>query len=615
MAASKTMTQKVTPRNVSLLNLLRAQPALIPDLPQIVSGLFKLITLKPTQATSIGQLLEHQAQRFPDNLLLIDENNTLTYSQTNQQVNRIAHLLHKQGITSGDVVGLFLENRNELLLAALATLKLGAVAAMFNTTQRQDVLVHSLKTTTPKLLVIGEELTDALSEIQDKILKSLKDNLWFVGDNSESLPAQQYKDLFKEAAKESCENIHTVNNIHLHQPAFYVFTSGTTGMPKASIMSHFRWFKAMAGIGTASLRIQQTDTVYCPLPLYHNNALSLAFSAALGNGASIAITRKFSVKQFWQDVRKYNATAFCYIGELCRYLYNQPPQSNDKDNSIRLIFGNGLRPSIWMEFKERFNILHINEFYGASEVNLMFSNGFNLDYTAGFCPLPHAIVKWDVETDQPITNKNGKMQKACKGETGLLLAKVTSKNPFDGYTSDSASEKKLFRDVFKNGDCYINTGDLVINQGLWHIAFADRLGDTFRWKGENVASAEVENVLSRFPNIEQAAVYGVDIPGIEGKAGMAALVLRNSLADFNFKDFTSYMLSELPKHAVPLFLRIQKQQQVTTTFKHQKGSLKRESFNIDTISEPVLVLLPNETSHHPLTSELLNKISNQEIRF
>ena len=603
-----------TPRNVSLLNILRAQIDVIPDLPKIASGLFQLATLKPTQKKSIGLLLEQQAKRYPDRPFLIDETRTLTYSEANQQVNQIAHLLQKQGIGTGDVVGLLIENRNEILLTALATLKLGGIATMINTSQRQDVLLHSVRITSPKTIIVGEELTEALDEVRSKLPGELQTSLWFVNDNSTTKTPDNYQNLLASAQTESKENPETTKNVYLHQHAFYVFTSGTTGMPKASIMSHYRWFKAMAGIGMASMRIRKDDVFYCSLPLYHNNALCLTLSAVMGNGASLAIARKFSISRFWQDIRRYRATAFCYIGELCRYLYNQPEQSDDLDNNIRVILGNGLRPDIWMEFKERFGIPHINEFYGASEVNLVFTNALNLDLTTGCCPLPHAVVKWDIKNDKPVRDKKGNMQKVRTGETGLLLAQVTTNSPFDGYTSDEASESKLFSNVFKQGDSYINSGDLVIKQGFMHIAFADRLGDTFRWKGENVATAEVETVLNRFPGVEHAVVYGVTVPGTDGRAGMAALTLACTIAELCLSDLTSYVRNELPGYAVPLFLRIREQQQVTSTFKYQKGDLKKESFNVDSIKEPVLALLPNNTRYQPLTHEMLEKINNKKVR-
>ncbi|WP_281646230.1 long-chain-acyl-CoA synthetase [Parendozoicomonas sp. Alg238-R29] len=615
MTTIKTTAAKPAPRHVNLFNIFKSQFGLIGDIPKIAKGLFHLATLKPTQKKSIGLLMEQQAQRYPNRPFLRDETRTLTYDEANRETNRIAHVLQKNGIGTGDVVGLLLENRTELLLTALATLKLGGIATMMNTSQRQEVLLHSVRITSPSAIIVGEELTHAVDEVHEKLPENVAKNLWFVADNSSKSAPDNYKDLARKVKIEPDENPGTTGNIQLHQRAFYVFTSGTTGMPKASIMSHYRWFKAMAGIGMASMRIREDDVFYCSLPLYHNNALTLTLSAVLGNGACLAIARKFSVSRFWQDVRKYQATAFCYIGELCRYLYNQPEQPDNNVNNVRIILGNGLRPDIWMEFKQRFGIKHINEFYGASEVNLLFTNAMNLDCTTGCCPLPHAIIKWDVENDKPFLNRKGHMIKVKTGEKGLLLAKVTDKSPFDGYTSSDATENKLFRNVFKKGDCFINTGDLVVKQGWMHIDFADRLGDTFRWKGENVATAEVEGVLNKFPGVEHAVVYGVSVPGADGRAGMAALTLDCTIAELCLSDLTSYVRNELPGYAIPLFLRIREQQQITSTFKAQKGDLKKEAYDIEAINEPVLALLPEDNRYQPLTGDMYQQINSKQIRF
>jgi acyl-CoA synthetase (AMP-forming)/AMP-acid ligase II len=241
-----------------------------------------------------------------------------------------------------------------------------------------------------------------------------------------------YQDMAIVTAGESTENPNTTQKIQMKQPCFYIFASGTTGLPKASVMSHYRWHKSMAGMGLASMRLTHKDVMYLSLPLYHNNAFTVAMAGILGAGGCLAIGRKFSVSRFWDEIRQHKATTFCYIGELCRYLLNSPTKANDQDHPIRAIIGNGLRPDIWMEFKQRFGIDHINEFYGASECNLVFTNAFNLDCTAGMCPLPYSIVEYDIEADEPIRNQQGFMAPVKKGETGLLITEINAKQPFKG---------------------------------------------------------------------------------------------------------------------------------------------------------------------------------------
>ncbi len=271
--------------------------------------------------------------------------------------------------------------------------------------------------------------------------------------------------------------------IQAKERAFYIFTSGTTGMPKASLMSHFRWLKSMSGLGAMGVRLRRNDTLYCALPLYHNNALTVSLSSVLSSGATFAIARTFSASRFWDDAKLNGATAFVYIGEVCRYLLNQPERPSDRRNGIRLMVGNGLRPEIWTEFTERFGIDRVAEFYGASECNIAFVNALGVERTAGVCPLPHAVVEYDQDTGRTRRARDGRLRRVRVGEVGLLLSKVTDRAPFDGYTDPEATESKLVRDAFKDGDCWFDTGDLVRDQGFMHVAFVDRLGDTFGGRG------------------------------------------------------------------------------------------------------------------------------------
>jgi fatty-acyl-CoA synthase len=380
--------------------------------------------------------------------------------------------------------------------------------------------------------------------------------------------------------------------------AFYIFTSGTTGMPKASVMTHYRWLRALAGFGGLGMRLNGNDTLYCCLPLYHNNALTVALSAVLNSGAALALGKSFSASKFWDEVIRYDATAFVYIGEICAYLLNQPPKDTDRKNKVRVIAGNGLRPSIWDEFTERFGIERVCEFYAASEGNTAFVNVLNLDKTTGICPTPVAFVEYDGETGDPVRDDNGRVKKVKNGEPGLLLSKVSNFQPFDGYTDKEESEKKLIRNAFRDGDVWFNTGDLMRSQGFGHAAFTDRLGDTFRWKGENVATTEVEAAISTDPQVEEATVFGVEVEGAGGKAGMAAIQLKEG-QEFDGKALAKAAYDKLPGYAVPLFVRVMKELAHTSTFKSQKVELRKEGYGGTTgegdeeaekIEDPIYVL-------------------------
>jgi acyl-CoA synthetase (AMP-forming)/AMP-acid ligase II len=368
----------------------------------------------------------------------------------------------------------------------------------------------------------------------------------------------------------------------------------------------------MAGLGQMAVRLKPNDVFYCALPLYHNNALTVSWGTALGAGACLALGRKFSASKFWDEVRANGATGFCYIGELLRYLLNQPPSAGDRQHSIRVIVGNGLRPELWDDFKTRFGVERIAEFYGASEGNLAFVNGFGVDRTAGYCPLSYAIVEFDGETETAARGADGFLRKVGKGGVGLLITEISDRAPFDGYTDQKSTESKLLRDVFKHGDAWFNTGDLVRDQGFKHIQFVDRVGDTFRWKGENVATSEVEGVIGSFGGVQHAVVYGVQVPGTDGRAGMAALSLAGGESAFDGAALATHLRDQLPAYAVPLFLRLQPEPETTGTFKYRKVDLKNAGFDPAAIDEPLFLL--DGDAYRPMTAEDHASIIAGQIR-
>lgn len=569
---------------VRFLDVLKALPGGAADTPKLVKGAAGLLTVNATTKRTIGSVFQALAHKQPERPFLRFDDRVISYGEANAQVNRYASVLADNGVGEGKVVGILAQNRPETLLVALAVVKLGAVAGMFNYNQRGEVLNHSQKLLGATVIVAGAECEEALS--------SVAENQWqgkIIGLANEGAKLPGNDDLDELAAAASDKDPAITDDLEAKTKAFYIFTSGTTGLPKASTMSHMRWLKSMYGIGGLGVRLEKTDVLYCCLPLYHNNALTVSLSSVLAAGASMAIGRKFSASKFWDDVVRMKATAFCYIGELCRYLLNQPVREAEKKQDIKVIVGNGLRPEIWNEFKDRFGIERIAEFYGASECNLAFINGLNLDRTAGMSPLPYAVVEYDQAAEAPKRGADGRLQRVKVGDVGLLITKVTDRAPFDGYTDPEATEKKLLRDGFKDGDCWFNTGDLVLKQGFFHVAFADRLGDTFRWKGENVATTEVEGALGDYEGVEQAVVFGVSVPGTDGKAGMAALKLEPG-ASFDGAALAAYLSKELPSYAVPLFIRLIDQVEQTSTFKSRKVDLRDEGYDSSKVSDPLYVL-------------------------
>lgn len=593
---------------IRLIDLAASGLRMLPELPGVLRGLLRLATLRPQRLGSIGTLIEGHARQRPDALALSFEGRRWSYAEFNAAANRVAAVLRAQGVRPGDAVALLMENRAEVLISVAAILKLGAIAGMLNHQQRGDALMHSIRLTKTALLIVGEECREALASTGlDPASDTTRRYLW---DGDTDAPAG-YVALRPLLAAAPADNPAETAAIRLKAPAFYIFTSGTTGLPKASVMSHFRWVRGMAGMAEAAVRLRTDDVLYCCLPLYHNNALTVSWGAVLARGAGLAISRRFSASRFWDEIRASGATSFCYIGELCRYLLNRPASPQDRDHQVRVVVGNGLRPEIWDAFQQRFGIARICEFYSASESNLAFVNAWSMARTAGYCPLSYAILRFDADAEAPLRDERGRLQRVEAGGVGLLIGEVTRRAPFDGYTDAKASETKLLRNVFKHGDCWFNTGDLVRDQGWHHIQFVDRVGDTFRWKGENVATTEVESALCACPGIDEAVVYGVQLPGVEGRAGMASLSL--GAPAFDGAALAQQLQQRLPAYAVPLFLRLRRDQETTSTFKHRKVDLKREGYDPARVADPLYVL--QHGAYVPLGAADYAAIQRGDARF
>jgi citronellyl-CoA synthetase len=585
-------------------------------LPSISRGLRYALKTDRDEALSIGWYLEKNARERPDAAAILFEDRRYSHRELDEHANRWADVLAARGVGKGDVVAILLENRPEMLFAVAGAVKLGAIAAVINTRQRGRVLEHSFRVAGAKTFVIGEELFGAFAEVRGALGDPARDRvLWVVDHGRETVPPDA-SDASLLLARARTTSPPQLASVKLGDPCFYIYTSGTTGMPKASIMSHFRWVKAAGGFGMAAMALTPDDVLYLALPLYHNNALTVAWASAASTGAALALRRKFSVTHFWDDARRYRATAFVYIGELCRYLLNQPRRPDDRDNPVRMITGNGLRPDIWKDFKARFGIDEVYEFYAASEGNIAFVNLLNADCTVGICPAPYALIKYDIDRDEPVRDAAGRYIRVGKGEIGLLIGEVSPRYAFDGYTDKSASEKKLLRDVFKPGDCWFNSGDLLRDLGFRHAQFVDRVGDTFRWKGENVSTNEVAEVLNTFGQVAESTVYGVQVPGADGRAGMAAVVLRCPIGELDLQGFARHVRSQLPPYAVPVFLRFQQELEVTGTFKQLKGDLKKQGFDPDAVgAEPVFVLPPRHSEYVPLSRDMFRSIAAREVEF
>jgi len=607
-------TQPVNTHTISTQEFIIKIFQILWRLPSMIFATIKgLQSIGSNKNNSWGLELEKIARQYPDNAAVKSPDGGLTYRELNERANRFAHYLISKGVRKGDVVALCFENRPELLAAYCGCSKVGAVASLINTNQRGESLVHSFNLNPGKVVIIGEECYDFFSEARAAI-RLEGSTLAMVRDTGKIKPAD-ITDITDELARLRPDNPSTTPTVTLKDSVAYVYTSGTTGgLPKAAVIINKRAVSAMFWFGRVVMPVKPSDTIYIPLPFFHTNAITVGWPPALYNGAAVALRRKFSASKFLDDVRQFKATHFVYVGEVCRYLMAVPAKPDDHETTLKYIVGNGLRPDIWMAFKKRFGIKKIYEFYGAAEGVGVFTNLLNFDYSVGTSVTPFALVAYDTENDRPVRNDQGFLKKVGKGETGLLLMEITEKTPFPGYSDKKKTEEKIFRDAFVKGDMWFNTGDLLRNMGFRHAQFADRLGDTFRWKGENVATQEVEKAIDTFPGVSSSAVFGISLPGSDGKAGMAAII-KDENAPLDISRLAAHLKTSLPKYAVPLIVRFVPDFEWTATHKIKKTNLKTQGFDPSQAQEGIYVLLPENEGYAPLTDDIYRNMMAGKYKF
>lgn len=603
--------------NISPLDLARSLPGIMRRFPSIARGYYYYAIKDTNKELTLGTLIEDNAKKYSDRQAVLYEDRAITWGEFNGWANRIAHYLQTQGLGKGDTIAIFLENRPELLAVVAGAAKIGVACAMLNTSQKGKVLEHSINLVEPKMIVVGEELTESFNEVKGKLNIHHANPFLFLQDantlNTFGETPDGYTNLAEKVSTYNSDNLILRDPPKMGDTAIYLFTSGTTGLPKAAPGSHNKYLKAFGGFGLMSLSMKPEDVLYCTLPLYHGTALVICWGSVIAGGSAIALRRKFSASAFWDDVRKYNATVFGYVGELCRYLLNQPTGTQDINHNLTKMIGNGLRPSIWTEFKDRFGIETVAELYASSEGNIGFSNFFNMDNTVGLSTAPYKLVKFHEGTRDPIRNSKGFLEVVPKGDPGLLIGEITKKWSFEGYTQKEATEKSILREAFKKGDSWFNTGDVLKDVGCKHLQFVDRMGDTFRWKGENVSTTEIENILDGSAMVEEAIVYGVEIPETNGKAGMVTLVPQDDAFDIN--KLFSYLKENLPPYAIPVFVRITHAIEKTGTFKYRKVDIQKTGYSLERPQEEVYAWLPKTDGYTLLTPEIVSVIDSGAFKF
>lgn len=564
--------------------------------------------------TVLDKFLSH-ARRQPQKAFIIYEGDVYTYEDVDKRSNRVAHaFLNHSSLKRGDVVALLMSNEPDFIHVWFGLAKLGCVVAFLNSNIRLSSLLHCIGTCEPSAVVVGGDLLGSIEEILPSLPKHIR--VWGM---KSSVP-QGVVSLTEKMSLASDEPVPTSHHVasSLKSTCLYIFTSGTTGLPKAAVISQLQVLKGSFGLWAFGCTAD--DIIYITLPLYHSSGALLGIGGCVELGATCVLKKKFSASQFWNDCKKYNVTVFQYIGELCRYLCKQPQRDGERDHQVRLAVGNGMSSDVWRQFLDRFGDIKMCEFYGATEGNICFMNHTGKIGSVGrtnfFYKLFFAfeLIKYDFQKDEPMRNEQGWCHRVREGEPGLLISRVNTKNPFFGYAGSYRHTKsKLLCDVFKKGDVYFNTGDLMVQDHENFLYFWDRIGDTFRWKGENVATTEVADVIGRLDFIQEANVYGVSVPGYEGKAGMASIILKPNKS-LDLEKMYDQVVTSLPAYACPRFLRIQEKMATTGTFKLQKIQLVEEGFHPLKISDPLYFMDNLNKAYVPLTEEIYNQIMLEELK-
>ena len=558
-------------------------------------------------------VIEELAETFGDTPALLSDGESLSFRALNERANRYARWALAQDIHKGDTVCLLMANRPEYMAIWLGITRAGGAVALLNTNLAGPSLAHCIDIVAPKHIIVASELVETLENVRPGLVARAK--IW-----SHRASNPQYPDVAIEIASLPGDPLVGPESVpvSIDDRALYVYTSGTTGLPKAAKISHYRlmvwthWFAGMMETGP-------TDRMYNCLPMYHSIGGAVATGAVLVNGGSVAIREKFSASSFWDDIVRFDCTLFQYIGELCRYLLLAPGHPRETRHRLRLCCGNGLRGDVWEDFRTRFHIPQILEFYAATEANVSLFNVEGRPGAIGRTPpfIAHrsalALVKFDVERNTPLRSEDGFCVRCAPNEAGEAIGRISGDAGarFDGYTDREATERKILRDVFERGDAWFRTGDLMRRDDSGFYYFVDRIGDTFRWKGENVATSEVAAAITAFPGIIDVNVYGVAIPGADGRAGMAEIVCSGTIDLSAFRD---HLAQHLPKYAHPVLLRMRERIDVTPTFKQLKRGGAQDGYDPSVCPDALYVNDPDRRAYVAMDRGLYERIQNGQMR-
>jgi fatty-acyl-CoA synthase len=567
----------------------------------------------PDAEYTLADAIEDAIDDHADRVFISFEGQEITYADFEARANRFAHWGQSVGLKKGDTVALFMENRPDYIAFWAGMAKIAVRTALINYNLTGAGLAHCIKVANCTAIVMNPELAPQFATAREQAPLAL--GAFVLGGAAEGLT--QIDQAVDQAASGRIDKSVRAG-MRGGDVALYIYTSGTTGLPKAAKITGVRGQGLMRVFKDAT-EAGHNDRILLTLPLYHATGGMCGVGTALNAGACIILRRKFSASHFWQEAIDNNATMLVYIGELGRYLMNQPPTALERSHKITKGFGNGLRADVWEQFVARTGIKRLVEFYGSTEGNVNF---FNLDGKIGAVGriprllrsrLPARIIRFDVETEEPVRGADGLCMEAAPDEVGEAVGPITSepRQRFDGYNDEAQSKKKILMDVFVKGDRWFRTGDLMKMDADGYIYFVDRVGDTFRWKGENVSTSEVEIAVSSFPGVKHAIVYGVAVPGQDGRAGMAAITAQH---DVDLRGLHAHLAAHLPAYARPAFVRLQAEVETTGTLKYRKVDLVKEGFDPMNTSEPLFVVDNDAQTYRPITADVLRDIVGGKIR-
>lgn len=564
---------------------------------------------------TLPALIDHLAAQFNAAPALVSAEASMSYGQLGFRCNQYSRWGIGRDLKSGDCVALLMSNCAEYLAIWLGLTRIGVVVALVNSQLAGDVLAHSIKIADPQYLIAGADLVSRVAAIRPRLPAGLACRA--VGSN------RDFEAMEPELASLSGEPLTPAEREPppIDATALYIYTSGTTGLPKAAKVSHYRlmqWSHWFAGM----MDTKPQDRMFNCLPLYHSVGGVVATFATLVSGGAVVIRPRFSASDFWRDLRDQRCTLFQYIGELCRYLVNSPYQPMETEHSLRMACGNGLRPEVWVPFQTRFKITRILEYYASTEGNFSLYNCEGQPGAIGRIPpflanrLPVALLRFDVEKSEPWRNAEGFCERCAANEIGEAVGLMPATGGeragrFEGYADQEATNRKVLCNVFKAGDSWYRTGDLMRRDERGFYYFVDRVGETYRWKGENVSTAEVLTALAASRGVIEGVVYGVSVPGADGRAGTAALVVN---ADFDLAAFRAEVVSRLPPYARPVFLRILSTLEATGTFKPRKQELMQAGFDPSRVTDPLFFDDARSQRYVPVDAALYAAISDGTIR-